>query len=199
MVWETVIDVLDDYFRIGREEPVRQVGNVITEGRVETFPLVGATLLEPWHPDSVGLAERLECTLQSVRRWAVARVVPAEGGYWVEVAVLKELEDCARPEHTTAGAATIRYDDTLVRVVNPVGPQQITKGWVPQGRDVALEQRILGDLHARLGRALVPPAGSGAAPSWGPWPSPISLGVHQPRGQPPLSASSTLISAAATR
>ena len=39
-VWETVVEVVDDYFRIEREEPVRLVGNILTEGRLDTFPVV---------------------------------------------------------------------------------------------------------------------------------------------------------------
>jgi hypothetical protein len=149
--WETVVDVIDDYFKIEREEPVRLIGNVLTEGRIDTFPQVGATILEPWHQDSANLEERVESTLQSIRRKAIVRVMPTQGGYWVDVTVLKELEDIP-PERATAGAATLRYDNSLTRVVNPVGAQQLSSGWIPQGRDAALEQRIIGHLQSRCGR-----------------------------------------------
>jgi len=146
--WETVVDVMDDYFRIRDEEPVRLIGNTLTEGRLETFPEIGATVFEPWRGDSAGRYERVESTLQTIRRRAVVRVIPAEQGYWVDVAVFKELEDVLRPEHSTAGAATLRYDTSLTRVVNPVGQQSVHQGWIAQGRDTALEQRILGQLQA---------------------------------------------------
>ena len=165
--WETVVDVVDDYFQIEREEPVRLVGDTVTEGRLDTYPKVAATIFEPWDRDSSGSQARIESTLQSIRRWAVVRVVPAEGGYWADVAVFKELEDVRRPEHATAGAATFRYDASLTRVVNPVGEQEISAGWIPQGRDTALEQRILGHLLARSGQLAVPifpPAVRGVAP-----------------------------------
>ena len=152
LVWETVVDVVDDYFEIDREEPVRLVGSTLTEGRLETFPRVGATLLEPWRHDSASRYERLESTLQSMRRRAVVRVIPAERGYWIDVAVFKELEDVLRPEHATAGAATFRYDDSLTRVVNPTLGQDVNAGWIQQGRDAALQQRILGHLQSRFGR-----------------------------------------------
>ncbi len=157
-VWENVVDVIDDYFKIKREEPVRQIGETLTEGRLETFPVVGATIFEPWRGDSVGRDERIESTLQSIRRRAVVRVIPADGGYWVDVAVFKYLEDVVKPEHATAGAATFRYDDSLVRVVNPVGEQEINVGWIPLGRDAKLEQRILGQLQSRCGRSGMPVA-----------------------------------------
>ena len=154
--WETVVDVIDDYFKIKSEEPVRVVGDILTEGRLETYPKIAATILEPWHTDSVGRQARIESTLQSIRRRAVVRVMPAQGGYWVAVAVFKQLEDVRRPEHATAGAATLRYDASLTRVVDPVGEQQINAGWIDEGRDTALEQRILGQLLARSGQLVIP-------------------------------------------
>ena len=145
--WETMVDVMDDYFTIDREDPVRLIGGTLTEGRLDTYPTVAATVFEPWHGDSVGSAERIESTLQSMRRRAVVRMRPAQGGFLVDVTVLKELEDVVRPEHATAGAATFRYDDTLTRVVSPIGEQENNRGWIPLGRDPALEQRILGRLQ----------------------------------------------------
>ena len=152
-VWETMVDVVDDYFQIKQEEPVRLVGNVLTEGRLDTRPAIGSTIFEPWRRDSASRYEKLESTLQSMRRHAVVRVVPAEGGYLVDVAVYKELEDVVEPENASAGAATFRHDSSLTRVVTPVGSQEIHDGWIPKGRDTALEQRILGQLIDRAGEA----------------------------------------------
>ena len=160
-VWENVVDVVDDYFRVEHEEPVRMVGGILTEGRLDTFPLVGATLLEPWRHDSAGPYEKWESTLQSIRRRAVVRVMPAERGFWVEVVVFKELEELAQPEMATAGEATLRYDSGLTRVVNPIVEQPIEEGWIPLGRDTALEQRILGQILARFGSAPIQPVWSG--------------------------------------
>ena len=149
-VWDGVVDVVGDYFRIDREEPVRMMGNTLTEGRIETFPKSGATLLEPWDHDSANEYERFESTLQSIRRRAIVKVVPTQGGFWIDVAVFKELENLAQPEHATAGAATFRYDSSLTRVVNPERTTDLNQGWIPQGRDAALEQRILGQLQYRF-------------------------------------------------
>ena len=150
-VWDGVTDVVGDYFRIDMEEPVRMVGNTLIEGRIVTFPKTGATLMEPWDKDSANRYERLESTLQSIRRRAVVRVIPAQDGFWIDVAVFKELENLAQPEHSTAGAATFRNDTTLTRVVNPERAAGANRGWIPLGRDPALEQRILGQLQYRLG------------------------------------------------
>jgi len=164
-VWEHVVDVVDDYFPIQREEPVRLVGNVITEGRLESFPAVGATIFEPWQKDSAGAYERLESTLQSIRRRAVVRVVPSERGFWVDLAVFKELEDVAAPYAGTAGSATFYHDGSLTRVVNPVFEQEINEGWTPLGRDTALEQRMLQELLARFTPAGTPVTREKNAPS----------------------------------
>jgi hypothetical protein len=150
--WERVVDVVGDYFRIGHEEPARIVGNVPTEGRLETVAEISPTTFEPWRRDTIDPDQRLENTLQSMRRRAVVRVTPAPGGHWVDVTVLKELENLVSPEHATAGAATFRYDSSFTRVINPAADQQIAKAWISQGRDASLEQAIIGDLLSRCGQ-----------------------------------------------
>jgi hypothetical protein len=162
LVWETVVDVVDDYFKIKEEKPVRVIGGTLIEGWLDTFPSVSSTMFEPWRHDSVGPCEKLQSTLQSMRRRAKVRVIPAQGGYFVDVAVFEELEDVVQPAHATAGAATFRNDSSLTRVVSPIHEQPITKGWIPKGRDTALEQRIIEQLLARTGGASAP----GASPGW---------------------------------
>jgi len=149
--WETITEVISNYFRIEQEEPVRVAGNMLIEGSIRTAPEVSPTIFEPWRHDTAEYDQRVENTLQTMRRRAMLRVMPAQGGYWVEVTVLKELED-AKPEHATASAATFRYDSTLTGVMNPVTGEQPTEGWIPRGRDAALEQRIIGHLLSRCGR-----------------------------------------------
>jgi hypothetical protein len=151
-LWNQLVDVIDDYFRIQREERVRLVGGVLTEGQVETFPQVGATVLEPWRKDSTKGFERQLATLQSIRRRAVVHVRPqTDGGYLVDVAVYKELEDLSQPEHSTVNVQGLRHDNTLERPKKDVRLGPTTLGWIPIGRDTALEQRILTELRARLG------------------------------------------------
>lgn len=150
LVWETVVDVIDDYFDLEYEEPVRVVENVVTEGRLETFPRPAATVFEPWRRDSVGRYERWYSTLQSVRRRAVVRVASTPQGYQVNVEVFKELEDVP-PEQGGYPPASFRNDSSLARVSSPPGVVPTSGGWIPLGRDFLLEQRILNELAARLG------------------------------------------------
>jgi hypothetical protein len=153
--WEVTVAVMSDYFRIEREEPIRMAGNTPTEGILTTVPEVSPTVFEPWRRDTVDQPQRVENTLQTMRRRAVVHVIPApeQGGHWVYVAVFKELEDNRKPEHATAGAATFRYDSTLTRVVNPITGELITRGWIAKGRDTPLEQYIIGDLLSRCSPA----------------------------------------------
>src|SRR5262245_14854184 len=90
--WDQIVDIVDDYFKIEHEERLKLVGGVVTEGRIDTFPVTGATLFEPWRRDSANLYERWESTLQSIRRRADIRVMPVDQGYLVDVAVWKQLE-----------------------------------------------------------------------------------------------------------
>ncbi|NOY42248.1 MAG: hypothetical protein GXP26_10475 [Planctomycetes bacterium] len=151
LVWEQIVDVVDNYFRIERENRVQLIGNVVTEGRIDTFPQVGATWLEPHRPDSDGFENRWESTLQTIRRRAVMRVIPAQGGYFVDLAVYKELEDLPRPEHATSGAATFRYDNSLPsRLGDKVLRTRFSKSWLPQGRDVVIEQQMLAEIQASV-------------------------------------------------
>jgi len=156
-LWEALTHVIDDYFRIENEQPVRMVGDTLTEGRIDTFPETGSTVLEPWRNDSADPYEKVESTLQSIRRQAQVRVVPSEGGFLVEVTVFKELEDVKRPAHVSAGAATFRTEGSFTRVVSPIGDGEVNRGWIRLGRDRALEQRILAHLQETLGVQGLPP------------------------------------------
>ena len=115
LVWTKMVDVTDDYFKVQSEQRVVFAAGVPTEGRIDTFPQTGATVLEPWRGDSVGWNERWESTLQSIRRLGTMRLIPDPAGWRVEVVVNKELEYLSRPMRATAGGASFRNDDSLYR------------------------------------------------------------------------------------
>jgi len=153
ILWENVVDVVDDYFTIEREEPVRVVDQVVTEGRLDTFPEIASTVFEPWRPDSIGRYAKWEATLQPIRRYAEVRVRPSSGGFLVEVAVYKEREELARPEHASFNPATFRNDGSLTRVVSGSDRRPVRSYWISLGREPALEQKILSEIAARCGMA----------------------------------------------
>lgn len=164
-VWRQLVDTVEDYFPIEREVRIREIGDVITEGRIETYPTTGSTCLEPWRKDSTKGIERLWSTLQSVRRRCTLWITPTTGGYLVKVAVERELEDLDRPEQSTVGGASLRHDGQQLRAQNDrdLG-RPVTLGWIPAGRDVQLEQRILSEIRGRLEPAYAGTTPAGLAP-----------------------------------
>ena len=136
LVWAQVVDVVDDYFRIAREEPVRGT-DVLTEGHLETYPLVGATILEPWRGDSANTYERWESTLQSIRRICFVRVTPLPQGHAVRISVMKELEDLGAASPGAGSALFVQNDNALERFEDTIGPTPPTRGWIPLGNGAA--------------------------------------------------------------
>ena len=150
LLWNQLVDSLDTYFDIEREEQVKLAGEILTEGRIETEPRAAATLLEPWNSDSTTRFDAWQATLQSIRLSALVRVVPVDAGYRIEVVVQKELEDVAQPERRTADGTALRHDGSIARDQDRIENGSTTLGWIPLGRDIALEQRILADIQSRL-------------------------------------------------
>jgi len=143
LLWERTVDVLHRYhFNLEREDRVA--------GVIETAPRVGASLLEPWHRDSVGLANRLEASLQSIRRRVIVTLMPADvsGAYQVSVQALKEREDVAGVAVKSPGGATFLESQPLAIDLDPVVGLTAPPGYVALGRDEALEQALLASLQA---------------------------------------------------
>lgn len=152
-VWSQVVDAVDDYFRISREQPVQNSGNMILDGRIETSYRVGASVLEPWRKDSTVGFERLQSTLQSIRRRAILTVRPRGAGYTIEIVVQKDLEDIDHTQDATETTTAVRYDGTVVRIEDAFDDSPSTLGWIPLGRDTSLEQVMLRDIFGRITQA----------------------------------------------
>jgi hypothetical protein len=147
VIWERTVDVLHRYqFEIERENRL--------DGVIETNYLVGSNILEPWRRDSVGLENRLESTLQSIRRRVLVSLTPAgaPGTTLISVEVLKEIEDLPGVAANSPGGATFQENTPLQRDLNLVVGQSTPSGWIPAGRDLALEHEILARLHEAMGR-----------------------------------------------
>ena len=144
-VWERAVDFMHEYgFPIVRENKF--------DGIIETGYKVGAGVLEPWHRDAVGAENRWEGTLQSIRRRAFVSITPIENGYLVGVQVFKELEDLPGMAANSAGEATFQESEPLRRDLNSVVGQSTPSGWIPQGRDFAVEQDMLRRMQPALSR-----------------------------------------------
>jgi hypothetical protein len=142
VVFEKVLDVLDDYFEIAYANRY--------DGRILTFPRIAPGLEQPWRAGSPDWYQRLEATLQTTRRRAEVLIQPAEdGGFFIDVTVYKELEDLVRPTRMAMGAA-FRSDITVERQYEVIDPTVIESNWIPKGRDTDLEQVILQRLRLCL-------------------------------------------------
>lgn len=149
-VFETCIDVLDDYFEILVANPY--------DGRIVTRPRVAPGYEQFWRSGNPDPRERLLATFQSIRKTAEVTIRTGErGGYLVLVVVDRELEDVARPSRQSAGNAVFHEAPTVDRQVEVVGPSAVAPGaavtgaqigsgtgtWFRVGRDYALEQHLL--------------------------------------------------------
>lgn len=158
-LWESIIDVLDDYFPIEREYPVQSyryvnddgVESVVrTEGRVDTKPVIAAGLFEPWKKNSINLDQRVEATFQTVRRSATVRVVPEDSAFMVHLAVYNELENLPQPMQSGMSGSNLLFSDDFSQLQTPTGESAPADGWIPQGRDFDLEQYMLREIAWRL-------------------------------------------------
>jgi hypothetical protein len=141
VVNERAMDVLHHYnFEVDTNNQL--------EGTLSTQYKVGSGILEPWHRESVGMANRLESTAQPIRRKVLIHFVRVEGGYLVSVEALKEIEDLASPTPNSPGNSTFRDTYPLQRDLNLVVGQSTPSGWIPRGHDVLLEQDIVARLRA---------------------------------------------------
>lgn len=153
LVMDEISDEIDDYFHIAREEQIRVVDSVMTEGWIETWPRIGSTILEPWHHDSTRGFEKLHATLQTVRRQAKVRIIPSGDSYLVDVKVFKELEDNPNPVRGAVSGKYLRHDNALDVGVEDYWNARQNDGWISMGRDVSLEQRVLSRIVQRLSGA----------------------------------------------
>ena len=149
-LWSVVVDVVDSHFEIAREEPVRLYDSVLTEGRIDTTPKIAASIGEFWHADSVGLSERIDCTLQTTRKKGLVRVIPVVGGFQIEALVHKELEDLKSPVRSPTTNANLRYQSDTDPFMEKIDIDPASKGWIMLGRDTAMEDRLLLEILYRL-------------------------------------------------
>ncbi len=149
-LWRQVVDAVDDYFPLDTEQPVRRDNMNWLEGRLTTHPVVSGTVFEPWRHEAARGFERLQSTIETVRRKATVRLVPEATGYLLDVQVIKEQEDVDQSQFATSGAATQRQDGSIIRNENQVRQLPATLGWYEIGRDRDLERRLVESILGRV-------------------------------------------------
>jgi hypothetical protein len=141
-LFEKILDVMDDTFDIAYANRY--------DGRIEAQPRIAPGLEQLFKPGSPNAYERTLATFQTYRHRAFVLVTPDKDGYLVIVTVLKELEDVPNPTRETAGGAAFRSIATVDRAYEITDPAIISRGWIPKGRDYALEQRIIEKIRLKL-------------------------------------------------
>ena len=107
------------------------------------------------------------------------RVIPVQGAFLVDLHVDDELEDLPKPIMAVNGLAVFdqiqgvdRTSDPIPSLANPPGvptrPPPPVAGWIPQGRNIPLEQVMLAKIQSRLAPFAAPafttPGGSFGIP-----------------------------------
>ncbi len=146
IIWERTVRVLNrNHFQVIRESKL--------EGVIETEYRAGANLLEPWHPDSIGPGNRLESTLQSIRRRVLVSMQSTSPGLMtVSVRVDKEIEDLPGLAANYEGGATFSDSQPFQRDLTQVIGQSAPSRWLPLGRDSWLERQLLSEIQQVSGR-----------------------------------------------
>ncbi len=142
-VWDATVQVIDKYFDIAKENRF--------DGTIVAKPMSSATLFEPNRPDAIGFRDRLQATLQTIRRRCYVLIQPSpNGGYAVTVEVYKELENLPQPIFSkhVGGALTQSIQTVEERIAtNPIEP---SAGWISLGRDTALEAKMIEEIRRSL-------------------------------------------------
>ncbi len=142
VLFDKILDVVDDDFDIAYANRY--------DGRIETQPRIAAGLEQPWKAGSPSVFDRLLYSCQTYRHRAFVLIQPVERGYTVSVTVFRELEDLPKPDHAAAGGAAFRSDPSIDREFEIVDPTIVSYVWIPKGRDVPLEQKILRKIRWEL-------------------------------------------------
>ncbi len=152
LVMDEVSDEIDDYLPILKEERIRNVDGILSEGWIETRPKIGSSIFAPWQRDSTPGFQKQYATLQTVRRFAKVRIIPTAENYLVDLRVYLELEDLQQPIGSPVVAIPLR-NHTLRDIDFNERFEVPNSGWIPMGRDFSLEQRILQGIQGRFAEA----------------------------------------------
>ena len=144
LMWERTVAILNNYhFMVARESKI--------EGVIETEYRAGSNLFEPWHHDSVGYANRLESTVQSIRRRAFVTFQQASPGLvTIAVRVDKEIEDVPGLAANYEGGATFSESQLLNRDLDQVVGQAGASRWLHRGTDPALEAELMHQIQSAI-------------------------------------------------
>lgn len=136
--WEAIQDTFRRYrFRLDRVD--RRAG-VIT-----TMPVASQHFLEFWRHDVDTRDDLWEATLNPMRRWVELSVVRGPDNAWERLSIVVHKERLASPDRqfNSTGAAYQYFSDSLPSTTGLVQVTAEHDQWLDQGRDPAMEDRLL--------------------------------------------------------
>lgn len=166
-------DYVDAMLTVLRENDFRPQFVDRRAGLIETSPTTSGQWFEIWRRDVHGAYQIFESSLHTIRRRVTVSLEPVDAGgaaggagdYWLSVEARKER--LSRPERqvTSASGALGIYSERVPTIEGVRGSSGGGRVWVPLGRDVLLENYLLGRF-ASLADALpaTPPGTSHPAP-----------------------------------
>ena len=137
-LWEAAQETLRRHrFRLDRVD--RRAG-VIT-----TMPVISQHLLEFWRHDVDTRSDLWESTLNPIRRWVEVSVSPNEDRRWQQLAVVVHKERLSSPDRqfNSTGAAYQYFGDSLPSTTGLARVTAEYDVWLDEGRDPAMEERLL--------------------------------------------------------
>jgi hypothetical protein len=121
---------------------------------ITTLPEVSQHWFEFWRRDVATATDYWQATLNPVRRWAEIRFTSASGegesasAIWTDVAIVvhKERLTCPDRQFNCSAAAYQFFGESLPSTTGAIKVTVEEDRWLAEGRDAALETRLLQDL-----------------------------------------------------
>lgn len=164
-VWDAIQETIRRHrFKLDRVD--RRAG-VIT-----TMPMISQQLFEVWRHDVDTWPDLWESTLNPIRRWVEVQLVggQTDGRRELRVVVHKERLSSPDRQFNSTGAAYQYFGERLPSVTERDSMTDPSVIWLDEGRDPAMEERLLRIILTRAGQdhameGPTAPTGAGCEPT----------------------------------
>lgn len=142
-LWEDSQEVLRRHgFRLDRVDR--------RSGTITTFPVTSQSVLEFWRHDVDTPFDLMESTMRTVRRTATVQIDRRQADAEADIAVTVRRETFATPERqfNSSGSALRLFGEDLPGVAGEPSLSRADDYWISDGRDAAMETRLLSQILA---------------------------------------------------